>query len=167
MNIAVGEIALQSQGEVALLETDTGVVTHKTSSDTAHLRIGASCSEGEAGASGVAEGEFIADMPELLMTKGAVPIDGCAKVPVAAADVLGLVSAHSGGHVVGVALCAGVVRHGGIHPEIDGLVDAVIAQTVVAIPCMLLTLLHIGVAEEDVKRVAGDGTVDEVSNARC
>ena len=29
---------------------------------------------------------------------------------------------------------------------------------------MLLTLLHIGVAEEDVQRIAGDGSVDEVGD---
>ena len=50
--------------------------------------------------------------------------------------------------------------------ESDGLVDAVVAQGVFGSHIVLMALLQVGVSEEDVQRVARDGTVNQVGDGR-
>ena len=50
--------------------------------------------------------------------------------------------------------------------ESNGLVDAVVAQGVFGSHIVLMALLQVGVPEEDVQRVARDGTVNQVGDGR-
>ena len=50
--------------------------------------------------------------------------------------------------------------------EPNGLVDAVVAQGVFGSHIVLMALLQVGVSEEDVQWVAGDGAVNQVGDRR-
>ena len=50
--------------------------------------------------------------------------------------------------------------------ESDGLADAVVAQRVVGSYIVLMALLQVGISEENVQRVARDGTVNQIGDGR-
>lgn len=50
--------------------------------------------------------------------------------------------------------------------EPNGLVDAVVAQGVFGSHIVLMALLQVGIPEEDVQRVTGDGAVNQIRDGR-
>ena len=58
------------------------------------------------------------------------------------------------------------MRQDAVERESDGLVDAIVAQGVFGSPVVTMALLQVGVSEEDVQRVARDGTVNQVGDGR-
>ena len=167
VDVAVADVALGLQGELFFLETDTGLVAQGEGPYTAQLGICAARSDGQAGTLIVPQPQFAADVPELLFVHGAAPVDAQPGSPVAAADILRPVGAHTSCRVVGVTLCPCVVRQVSVETEADGLVYAVTGHAIRYVQIMLHRLFQVGIAEEDVQRVAAYRAVDEIGDGGC
>ena len=114
----------------------------------------------------VSERQFVADEPDFLLVKRTVPVHRRIDVPVTAADVLCPMGFHARRRVVGVARRLCVFRQVATERESDGLANAVVAQRVVGSHIVLMALLQVGISEEDVQRVARDGTVNQLDDGR-